>query len=87
MSKFKDREVSCKSSLVALLAYNAHTNISSLDHPHIIATIPDSQYCLLGLPKLFDALSQSPLLLRRASATNYSWHLHSSFIKIFNSLL
>lgn len=39
MSELKDREIGGKSSLVALLSHDTHTNVCGLDHAYIIASV------------------------------------------------
>lgn len=44
MPELQDREISSKGGLITLFAYNTHTNVGCLDHPHIVATVADPKH-------------------------------------------
>ncbi len=76
----------CEGDLAALLAHDANADIRSLDHGHIVGTVPNAQHLaaqapLLALQPPLDALGPTLGLLHlhhtRTDTTTRHWFIHS----------
>lgn len=68
MLELENRKVRCQSSLLSLLSHNTHTDVSHLNHPHIVTAIANPQNYLSRV--VLDSLSNDSLLGRRNPAAN-----------------
>ena len=80
MLELGNRKVRGQRRLPPFLALNAYTNISGLNHGHVVAAIADRRTALLGVP-LEQAYNEG-FLRWRAPATHYRRTSHRHFQKL-----
>ncbi|CAF3530522.1 unnamed protein product [Fusarium graminearum] len=74
VTELLDRKVGSQTGLSTLLTNNTNTDIGSLNHGYIVATIANTAHALLGV--LADELSNLGFLVWRATASNNSRQLN-----------
>lgn len=76
MTKLLNGEISRQTSLSTLLAYDSNTDISSLNHGDVVASVADTAHTLLGI--LANQLGDLGFLVRRATTGDDGWELNGN---------